>query len=51
LIAQSIPKSYLWIIPNSGHATLVRYKDDFNKVVLDFLTKPFRKIQGNDLYR
>jgi pimeloyl-ACP methyl ester carboxylesterase len=51
LIAQSIPKSYLWIVPNSGHATLVRYKDDFNKVTLDFLTKPFRKIQGNDMYR
>ena len=51
LIAQSIPKSYLWIVPNSGHATLVRYKNDFNKVVLDFLAKPFRKIQGNDMYR
>jgi len=51
LIAQSIPKSYLWIVPNSGHSTLVRYKEDFNKVVLDFLTKPFRKIQGNDMYR
>ncbi len=51
LIAQSISKSYLWIVPNSGHATLVRYKNDFNKVTLDFLTKPFRKIQGNDMYR
>jgi len=51
LIAQSIPKSYLWIVPNSGHATLVRYRDDFNKAVLDFLRKPFRKIQGNDMYR
>jgi pimeloyl-ACP methyl ester carboxylesterase len=51
LIAQSIPKSYLWIVPNSGHATLVRYKNDFNNQVLDFLTKPFRKIRGNDMYR
>ncbi len=51
LIAQAIPKSYLWIVPNSGHATLVRYKNDFNKVVLDFLTQPFRKIQGNEMYR
>jgi pimeloyl-ACP methyl ester carboxylesterase len=51
LIAQAIPKSYLWIVPNSGHATLIRYRDDFNKTVLDFMTKPFRKIQGNAMYR
>ena len=51
LIAQSISKSYLWMVPNSGHATLVRYRDDFNKVTLDFLTKPFRKIQGSDMYK
>ena len=38
-IAQSIPKAYLWILPNSGHATLIDYRDQFNRVVGDFYTK------------
>jgi pimeloyl-ACP methyl ester carboxylesterase len=46
LIAESIPNSYLWIVPNSGHSTLMVYKDEFNKVVMDFFTKPYRRIQG-----
>ena len=44
LIAQSIPKSYLWIIPNSGHSTPIFYKEMFNKVVDDFFTTPYRII-------
>ncbi|MBK6964989.1 MAG: alpha/beta hydrolase [Bacteroidales bacterium] len=35
-IARSIPDSYLWIIPGSGHATLVDFKDQFNKEVGNF---------------
>jgi pimeloyl-ACP methyl ester carboxylesterase len=51
LIAQSIPKSYLWILPNSGHSTPIVYKDPFNEVVSDFFKKPYRKIEGlNRLY-
>jgi pimeloyl-ACP methyl ester carboxylesterase len=46
LIAQSIPNSYLWIIPNSGHSTPIYYKEMFNQVVGDFFSKPFRKIDG-----
>jgi pimeloyl-ACP methyl ester carboxylesterase len=42
-IAQAIPKSYLWIVPNSGHATLIEHFDAFNKVLEDFFEKPFRK--------
>ncbi len=45
LIAQSIPKSYLWIIPNSGHSTPIYYKDQFNQTVSDFFKKPYRKIE------
>src|SRR6476620_1107859 len=45
LIAESIPKSYLWIIPNSGHSTPIFYKDQFNTTVNDFFTKPYRKIE------
>src|SRR4029077_10748498 len=36
LIAKNIPNAYLWILPNSGHATLVEYKDEFDKKADDF---------------
>ncbi len=45
LIADNIPNSYLWILPNSGHSTPLFYKDLFNQVVGDFFAKPFRKIE------
>lgn len=46
LIAKSIPNSYLWIIPNSGHSTPIFKREQFNAIVGDFFAKPFRKIQG-----
>ena len=46
LIAQSIPNSYLWIIPNSGHSTPIYKKEQFNPGWGDFFSKPFRKIDG-----
>jgi pimeloyl-ACP methyl ester carboxylesterase len=46
LIAQSIPNSYLWILPNSGHSTPIFYKDQFNSTVSNFFKSPFRKITG-----
>jgi len=49
LIAKSIPQSYLWILPNSGHSTPIYYKDDFNRVVDDFFTRPYRKIAGESV--
>ena len=48
LIAQNIPQSYLWILPNSGHSTPLIYKDEFNKKVMDFFSKPYRKIENFD---
>lgn len=36
LIAKSIPGAFLWIVPNSGHATLIDHKALFNQVVEDF---------------
>lgn len=48
LIAESIPKSYLWILPDSGHSTPVVYAADFNRVVNNFFKKPYRKIEGLD---
>ena len=45
-IAENIPHSYLWILPNSGHSTPVAYHELFNKTVDDFFTKKFRDISG-----
>lgn len=39
LIHHNIKKSFLWILPNSGHGTLVQYPDEFNRKVDNFLTK------------
>ncbi|MBB6108934.1 Pimeloyl-ACP methyl ester carboxylesterase [Mucilaginibacter lappiensis] len=43
LIAQNIPNAYLWIVPNSGHGTLIEHKDEFNKKVDEFFSTPFIK--------
>jgi pimeloyl-ACP methyl ester carboxylesterase len=42
-IAQSIPDAYLWILPDSGHATLIDHKEQFNEVVKDFFVKRILK--------
>ena len=51
LIARSIPKSYCYIFPNSGHGTLIKYKEDFNKKVLEFFQNPYRVIKGKDIFK
>jgi pimeloyl-ACP methyl ester carboxylesterase len=43
LIAKSIPGSFLWILPNSSHSTLIDYKDQFNKTVDDFFGNRMKK--------
>jgi pimeloyl-ACP methyl ester carboxylesterase len=48
-ISQHIPQSYLWIVPNSGHSVAIYKKDQFNAVVGDFLSQPYRKFQGLDV--
>lgn len=48
LIAESIPKSFLWIIPNSGHATPINYSRQFNETINDFFKNPYRVIEGMD---
>ncbi len=48
LIYHSIPKAYLWILPNSGHSTPVFYSEIFNSTVNDFFVKPYRIIKGAD---
>jgi pimeloyl-ACP methyl ester carboxylesterase len=49
-IAEAITKSYLWILPNSGHSTPVVYKDMFNQLVGDFFAKAYREIEKYDRF-
>jgi len=35
-IAQNIPHATLWIVPHSGHATLIEHKNEFNQRVEHF---------------
>lgn len=48
LIAEAIPKSYLWILPASGHSTPINYSKQFNETIDDFFKKPYRVIEGLD---
>ena len=41
LIYQNIPHAYLWIVPNSGHGTLIEHRNEFSKIVDDFFANPF----------
>ena len=45
LIAQNIPYSYLWILPNSGHSTPLVYMDEFNRKIDAFFSNPYRKLE------
>ncbi len=50
-IAEYIPQSYLWIIPNSGHATPKFKAEIFNTVISDFFRSPYRKIEGTSVFQ
>jgi len=50
LIAASIPKSYLWILPGAGNSTPIYFKDQFNEVVGNFFRNPYKKIEGLDRF-
>jgi pimeloyl-ACP methyl ester carboxylesterase len=43
LISQNISSAHLWIVPNSGHGTLIEHSDEFNKKVSEFFEQPFGK--------
>ncbi|UAY52922.1 alpha/beta fold hydrolase [Ferruginibacter albus] len=38
-IYQNIPNAWLWIVPNSGHGTLIEHADEFNKKVDEFFSR------------
>jgi pimeloyl-ACP methyl ester carboxylesterase len=39
-IFQNIPNAALWVVPSSGHATLIQHADEFNKTVDEFFSSP-----------
>ena len=41
-IYQNISKAYLWVVPNSGHPTLIEHTDEFTKKVDEFFKESFR---------
>ena len=51
LIADNIPQSDCWIVPNSGHSVPIFKKDAFNAQVHDFFTHPYRKITGTGRFQ
>lgn len=42
-IYQHIPNAYLWILPDSGHGTLIEHTDEFDKKVNDFFQTSFNR--------
>ncbi|WP_160139669.1 alpha/beta fold hydrolase [Chryseobacterium sp. c4a] len=47
-IFRNIPKANLWILPDSGHSTLVVYSDEFNAKADIFFKTKFRIIKDRD---
>jgi len=42
-IYKNIQLAYLWVVPNSGHGTLIEHSSDFNQIVDNFFTIPYKK--------
>ena len=42
-IFQNIPHAALWVVPSSGHATLIEHADEFNRKVDEFFSGPTSK--------
>jgi pimeloyl-ACP methyl ester carboxylesterase len=42
LIYQNIPHAQLWVVPNSGHGTLMEHPDEFDHQVDTFFTEPLK---------
>jgi pimeloyl-ACP methyl ester carboxylesterase len=47
-IFQNIPNAYLWILPHSGHSTLIDHADEFNKKTDAFFKDVYKKIEKKD---
>jgi len=45
-IAAAIPRAYLWILPRSGHPTLIFHSGLFNQTVHNFFSRPYESLEG-----
>jgi pimeloyl-ACP methyl ester carboxylesterase len=50
LIYQNIPHAQLWVVPNSGHGTLIDQTEDFNHQVNKFFTEPYKEIPNPKVF-
>jgi pimeloyl-ACP methyl ester carboxylesterase len=48
LIYQNLPHANLWIVPNSGHPTVIEHADEVNKKVDEFFTQPFKDFKPTE---
>jgi pimeloyl-ACP methyl ester carboxylesterase len=44
-IFQNLPNAYLWILPNSGHSTLIDHADEFNRKTYAFFKNAYQKVE------
>jgi pimeloyl-ACP methyl ester carboxylesterase len=49
-IFRGLPNAQLWIVPNSGHATLVSFDAEFNAKIAAFFDRPFQKRKPNERF-
>ena len=42
LIYENIPHANLWVVPNSGHGTLIEHADEFDRQVDKFFNEPYK---------
>jgi pimeloyl-ACP methyl ester carboxylesterase len=47
-IFQNIPNAYLWILPHSGHSTLIDHADEFNRKTNAFFKTTYKKVEKKD---
>jgi pimeloyl-ACP methyl ester carboxylesterase len=41
-IYENLPHAELWVVPSSGHGTLIEHAGEFNRKVDEFFTQPFK---------
>ena len=46
LIYQNLPHASLWIVPHSGHPTVIEHADEVNRKVDEFFTQPFKDFKA-----
>jgi pimeloyl-ACP methyl ester carboxylesterase len=46
LIYRSLPRANLWVVPDSGHATLMEHSAEFDEKVDAFFSAPFHDRKG-----